>query len=439
MPNDYVDQVQVKGVDYDLREAPENSSTIRTDVEQELTNAQKEQARRNLGLARRYGYRRAKANSDPDTRITYLYDAVGMTPAGMTFDQGTGIGAWSWGGWQGFVEDIARPVMLKNDGTVDYELDHSDQTKKIDGTASDIENTSYAGNAMVEIGPAFRWIKRYEDADYQYVIFCDVQYDDTYHAYAHTSDAGEVKDAFYVGMFTGPYNDGKLRSLATGSNPVSQNAEVEITRAKANGDNFYILYKSAWEYIGDLLTLIGKNDNAQAVFGSGVDKRKNSITGPGALKDKGPFYGTNDGLIPVKVLWIENFWGNMWQRLAGYINNSGNIITRMYGPYCDTPVSAANYNSYNSAGVTPSGTSGGYAKTAKLTDANGLVIEELAGSSTTYLCDGGWFNNSQVDFAFVGAGYGADAGLAGPRAVYVTYVASSAPATFGSRLSKKPA
>ena len=439
MANDYVDQVNVKGVDYDLREAAGNSSGIRTDGDQELTPDQQAQARKNMGLAKRYGYRRAKNNSDPAGRITYLYDAVNMTPAKMTFDAETHVGVFDYGSWQGFVEAIARPVMLKNDGTVDYELDHEDQTKKLDGTASDISNTVYGGNAMVEFGSAFKYVKRYEDEDYQYVIFSDVQYDESYHAYAHTGDDGNIKDAFYVGMFTGPYEDGKLRSLATGTCPVSQNAETEITRAKANGSNFYILYKSAWEYIGDVLTLMGKSDNVQAVFGSGVDKRKNSITAPGEHKTQGPFYGTDDGLHAVKVLWIENFWGNMWQRLAGYINNSGNILTRMYGPYCDTPVSAADYSTYTDSGVTPTGTSGGYAKTAVLTDETGLVIEDLSGSSTTYLCDGGWFNNSQVDFALVGAAYGYAAGFAGPRAVTVIYAASYATADFGSRLSKKPA
>lgn len=439
MANDYVDQQEIDGVDYDIHERAQTSHAIRTDLSQNFTADEQAQARRNLGLAKRYGYRRAKDNSDPAGRITYLYDAVGMTPAKMTFDAETHVGVFDYGSWQGFAEAIARPVMLKNDGTVDYELDHEDQTKKLDGTASDIANTAYGGNAMVEFGSAFKWVKRYEDADYQYVIFCDIQYDESYHAYAHMSDAAEVKDAFYLGMFTGPYDNGKLRSLATGSCPVSQSAEVEITRAKANGDDFYILYKSAWEYVGDVLTLMGKSDNAQAVFGSGVDKRKNSITAPGEYKDKGPFYGTDDGLHAVKVFWIENFWGNMWQRLAGYINNSGNILTRMYGPYCDTPVSAANYGTYANSGVTPSGTSGGYAKTAVLTDETGLVIEELSGSSTTYLCDGGWFNNEQVDFALVGANFGYDAGFAGPRAVHVNNAASHAAATIGSRLSKKPA
>lgn len=436
MANDYVDQVQVDGVDYDIREAFDSAASIRIDGDQELTEAERAQALRNLGLATRYGYRRAKANSDPDTRITYLFDAEGMTPAKMTFDS-NGLGTWSYGDWQDFIEGIARPVMLKSDGTVDYELDHDDQTKKLDGTASDIADTTYGGNAMVEFGSKYKWVKRYEDDDYQYVIFCNIRYDSTYHAYAHTGDDGAVKDAFYLGMFTGPYDsNSKLRSLATGSCATSQTAEVEITRAKSVGDDFYIMYKSAWEYVADLLTLIGKNDNSQEVFGYGIDGRKNAIQAPGSLVASGPFYGTNDGLYCVKTIWIENLWGNMWQRLAGYINNSGTILTRMYGPYCDTPVSDADYSTYTSAGSAPS--SNGYAKGATLTDETGIVFTDLSGSSTTYLCDYGYVNNSQVDFALVGASCGASAGCAGSRCLRAPNAASDARGDIGSRLSKKP-
>ncbi len=438
MSNDYIDQVNVRGEDYDIIPYAEEDPAIRTDIDQNFTDAQRAQARKNLGLASRYGFRRTKANSDPDARIDYLYDAQGFTPAKMTFDADTGEGTFDYGDWENFVNSIARPVMLKTNGEVDYELDHEDQTKKKDGTSSDIADTSYGGNAMVEFGSAFKWVKRYEDETYEYVVFSDVKYDDDYHAYAHTNDSGVVKDAFYLGMFTGPYNSNVLRSLATGNCAVSQSAETEITRAKANGSGYNILYKSAWDYVADLLTLISKSDNSQAAFGSGVDKRKNSITGPGETKEDGPFVGWNTGTKCVKVFWIENFWGNMWQRLAGCINDNGTIKCKMTGPYCDTPVSAADYTGYVDSEVTPSGTSGGYSQYNKCGDLIGNVPNKQSGSSATYLCDGGWYNNSQLDFAVVGAGYNSDAGIAGSRALHLNDLASGTFANFGSRLSYIP-
>ena len=121
-----------------------------------------------FGTGARYGFKREKANSSPTSRITYILDAVGKTPAKMNYTSGL----FEYGSWEAFCNAAARPVMLKYDGTVDYELDHSDQTKKIDGeTASDVANVSYAGNAMVEFGSAFKWVKRYEDSTHEYVIF----------------------------------------------------------------------------------------------------------------------------------------------------------------------------------------------------------------------------------------------------------------------------
>ena len=87
-------------------------------------------------------------DSNPATRVKYLYDAVGMTPAGMNF-AGGGFDYGDWGDiW--FVKKN-RPVMVRTDGTVDYELNHENHALKLNGGASDITKTSYGGNAMSEI------------------------------------------------------------------------------------------------------------------------------------------------------------------------------------------------------------------------------------------------------------------------------------------------
>lgn len=127
----------------------------------------------------RYGFRREKNNSDPDTRITYLYDAVGMTPMSVNVSGNHGP---NWGSWKAFVYEVATPVMLRTNGTVAYELNTEDQTKKKDGTASDISNTAFDGNAMVRFNGKWKWVRRYEDANYEYVIFATGQYDSSYHA-----------------------------------------------------------------------------------------------------------------------------------------------------------------------------------------------------------------------------------------------------------------
>lgn len=95
---------------------------------------------------KRYGMKINKNDSNPATRCTYLFDAVGMTPAAMNYS----AGRFDFGDWGNvFFVKNNYPAMVKYDGTEDYKLDPNDHTKKADGkTASDVSNTAYGGNAM---------------------------------------------------------------------------------------------------------------------------------------------------------------------------------------------------------------------------------------------------------------------------------------------------
>lgn len=376
----------------------------------------------------RLGYKRAKNDSNPDTRITYILDAVGKDPMYVNLSTGNPV----WGSWESFVSEVATPVMLNTDGTEAYELDPNDQTKKADGTASDVANTSFNGNAMVRFGGKWRWVKRYEDADYEYVIFADGRYDATYNAYAHTNQNGQVTDHFYWGMYKGANVGGKLRSIAGQTIMVSQTRNTEVAYAQANGAGYDTVYNSGWQYIGDLLTLISKSDNSQAKFGAGRCASGNTAAiATGSTKAHGPFWGKSDQTSDVKVFWVEGHWGNIWEGMSGLINYNGNIRTKMVPPY--------NFDGagYRVTGITPGGTSGGYISAQSVTDASGFVPKTASGSATTYMCDGLWFNNGQVDYALVGGrwSYGL---LCGSRCVNLSNAASFSYADVGSRLSYLP-
>ena len=97
-----------------------------------------------------YGFKLDQNESDPNSMITYLsdcdnkyYESAKMNYVTDKFDYGDWGDVW-------FIKNL-KPCMLKYDGTVDYELDKNDYTKKTDGTDSDIANDSYEGNAMVGI------------------------------------------------------------------------------------------------------------------------------------------------------------------------------------------------------------------------------------------------------------------------------------------------
>lgn len=204
---------------------------------------------------KRYGYRVKESESNPSSRVEYLFDAVGMTPAAMNYTSG----AFNFGGWADiwFVRDNF-PCMVNNDGTVAYQLDPSDYSKKaVTGAASDVSNTAFAGNAMSAI--PLVWVKRYHENGYRYVIFCETQYDEGYKAYAHTRPDGTISPFAYGPMFEGSKIDTKLRSLS-GQAPVSSlNATAELTAAQANGDAWTITTWSFWNLIHDLLVLIHRD------------------------------------------------------------------------------------------------------------------------------------------------------------------------------------
>lgn len=212
----------------------------------------------------RYGYRIKKGEGDPSARVEYLYDAVGLTPAKMDFTNGT----FSYGDWadKWFVTDN-KPLMLKSDGTVDYYLNPNNYALKEDGTASDVANTSYDGNAMASIPLCY--VYRYEDGEYEYEIVSDVQYDENYKAYAHTRADGTIANAFYWSMFGGSGSATKIRSLSGQSLAAKLTAENEIAGAKANGSKWYIHSWSQHELIRTLCVLMGKSTDTQSVFGNG--------------------------------------------------------------------------------------------------------------------------------------------------------------------------
>ena len=71
------------------------------------------------------------------------------------------------------------------------------------------------------------------------------------------------------------------------------------------------------------------------------------------------------------------------------------------------------------------------------TEAFGRLPVNASGSSSTYEADGMWYNNSQVNYAFVG-GLWADALLVGPFCAYLAHTASLSSSSVGAALSCKP-
>ena len=339
------------------------------------------------------GFKIDKTDSNPATRITYTEQAVGLTPAAVDLS----TGAINYGSFSDFwFVTENKPYMVKSTGVADYQLDPSDYTKKADGTASDVSNTSYDGNAMAKI--PLVWMKQWQDSSYEYCNICNIQLDENYQAYSHMRSDGTVMDYIWLSCFDGSLSSSKIRSLKGLATMNTQTGANEITYAKNNGTLWYTRSWSQRNLINMLLILMGKSDNTQAVFGYGHytgGSAASSLLTTGTLSDKGQFCGYSATGKAMKVFHIENWWGNCWERIAGLMYVSGTIRTKMYPTY------NTDGTGYTNTGVTMGGTSGGYCSATKMTDQGRLPVT-MSGSDSTYTCDGGWFNASQVDYALVG-------------------------------------
>ena len=321
----------------------------------------------------RYGIKINKLESDPEARITYIYDAEGMIPAHMDFDNGV----FDYGSWENvfFVREN-RPVMLNLDRTVAYELDHDDYTKKTTGTASDIDDEDMPLNAMSEF--PLIWLCQYEVDNYEYVIVSNVQYDETYRADAYTRADGTIAQYMYLPMFGGSYDGSRLRSISGQVLANDTSMQSEFNYAAANGAGWTVIPWCRRNLINCLLLIMGKSEDSKEIFGRGNVYGAGNFLNSGTLNNKGQFYGYNDRTHQVKVFHIEKWWGDRYDRIAGLISNNRRAKVKMSPPYNLT-------GSGYIATLVDLPSSNGWQKDTRMTQYGRFPITVGAGMST-YVC-----------------------------------------------------
>lgn len=400
-----------------------------------------------------YGFIINGNESDPAAAVSYTDDAIGMTPAHMDF---TG-GSFDYGSWAD-VFFMPRSCMLKSDGTVDYYLKDSDYTKKADGTASDVANASYDGNAMMEWGRNGKriWMKitPIGTGKSAKVQIADYQADEDFHDWSFHNCNGQSADHFYTPIYNGSYDTNmKLRSLSGQTVGKSKTGTEEMTAAKANNPGTDELWNiecfADRSLVNMLLILMGKTLDTQTAFGQGLNSSGTEAINDGFTTGvhnaKGLFYGTNSGdaatyTNTVKVFGMENYYGFQWRRTNGLILSNGTTKVKMcYGQEDGSEVTGynttgANYKVANSVAL--SGTSGGYINENKFTE-DGMFPQIMSGSSSTYDCDACHYNNSGERFALFG-GDSIDVAVVGAFCVNLDSAVSAAHWAVGASLSCKP-
>lgn len=272
-----------------------------------------------------FGFKIDQSESDPDNMITYIAENTNYNPVKMNFD----TKSFDYGDWADawFIKNL-KPCMLKYDGTVDYYLNPNDYTKKENGEDSDISNSSYEGNAMIQFPKVYYKIIDNSDntAD---IYISDKKLDDNYHCWSHIDNNGNEIDYCYISIFNGSLEDDKIRSLS-GKTPITKYAFSDaIKKAEANNLSDDKIWSanliSDRMLINLLLLLIAKTTNIYKVFGNGNiqsfnSENDNGELASGTMNDKGLFYGTNaNNISGVKVFGMEHWWGNVSQNVLGYV------------------------------------------------------------------------------------------------------------------------
>lgn len=416
-----------------------------------------------------YGIHIDPDESNPEDAVTYLADAIGMTPAAM------GATTFNYGSWQNAFF-MPKPCMLKYDGTVDYYLDPTDYSKKADGTDSDIADKTYAGNAMMEFPLIwFKFVAGTADGE-GYFYVSNKRVDDSYKCWCNMGSDGNIIEHFYMAIYNGTMPNGlsdKMRSLSglrltptidgfaaydntetytvgalckvgstayqcitavttaeefdaekwqeiTPNNAGFTTGQQEVNAAVANDtttkSEWYIETWCDRVLITALLYLMGKSLNLQATFGRGIDGGSQTTAEAyvtGAANDKGLFYGStsNDNTV-VKVFGIENFWACKWHRTAGLVgNSSGGYSYKMTASTADgSSVSGYNSNGNGYLTTTFNRPASNYVRLMEFGAHGALPLNTVNGSSATYYCD---YFYTGTGFALVGGSsiYGASCGF----------------------------
>lgn len=388
-----------------------------------------------------FGYDINLSEPNPQLRVYYPSEVNNYEYLPAKMEYATGV--FDYGSWSNIAGNtfMPRPCMLNYDGTVAYYLDPNNYTKKEDGTPSDVANVNFPGNAMMEWGKLFT--KRWETPDgiYHFRV-CDIQLDNDYECWCNYDINNNQIPNFYTPIYFGSFDGTRLRSISGQGNMVNQTRQVEIARAQANGADYYTETFGDRLLIQDLLTLMAKSTDGQNAYGKGVCGGGSAI-GQGTMNTKGLFWGANNQTSGVKVFGMENWWGNIWRAVAGWIYTSGIQKVKITRGVKDGS-SAIDYNltgdGYQSIpSSTLSGTSGSYISATLSTDFGRLPVR-VNGSGSTYEPDALWFPavSNAVNYVVVGHDT-TQQYQPGPFCGYLSLSATAAgAANNGAALSCKP-
>lgn len=351
-----------------------------------------------------YGYDLDLSDSNPATRVTYPSDVMNANykPARMNFSKKV----FNYGGWPSTAGDkfMPKPCIINANGKVITYLNQNDYSLTVDGSASNIDDSSYMvqnkRNAMME------WPKIYTHREVVGSIYkfrcSDIPLGADWDCICNYDINDNQIDHFYTAIYQSPpsTSDGSLRTLPTSMSGREvtfgyRASLVDVLQYPKNiGPDWNVEVLADRLLIQDLLVMMAKTTDCSMSYGYILDP-KGSIDVTGTADKKGLFYGGNDSFdFITKVFGMEGFH-EWWDRvLAGFLIDTGNIKVKLTSGTHDGS-SIIDYNTTGNGYIsiaslldysTSSGSYAGYIS-GTINESFGRIPILKNGSATTYECD----------------------------------------------------
>lgn len=283
-----------------------------------------------------YGVKITESTENPEARVTYTDNAIGMTPVKVNLEDGT----TNYNGWEDtWIFDKIYPAMVKTDGSIAYKLDPEDQSQKAEGGASEVNSFDFDGNAMVVVEKFYT--KFSMDGEKECIQISDEE-EDGFEAIGFIREDGSEADYICLPMFMGSFDSSnKLRSISGQSIKYSTSFTDFRTAAQKNGSTYDIEVYAMNEILMALYLILFKTCDWRNTLGEGRTYNQGNT---GVLVNKGGI-AFDPNSKATKFLWIEDYvsWPRsgvqMYRWEAGVLQVNKELYVRMKPPYSGTDTS----------------------------------------------------------------------------------------------------
>ena len=138
-----------------------------------------------------------------------------------------------------------------------------------------------------------------------------------YQYYAHStwtlSNPWTPKDVFYLGAYKWYSSSNVIKSWSGQSPTVSQTQSTFITRAKANGSGYNIIWYYQRQFINALYMMKYGNPNSQSKVWKWYSGGSAKVNTGWTNSQINATYWTSSDTTQCKLFWLEDWWGNVYE------------------------------------------------------------------------------------------------------------------------------